>query len=53
MSTRIFCGVVEAHSGVERHHAGRRLLIVRIEAMRAAVRRVEFGMSLENEVGLA
>ena len=45
-------GVVEAHAGVERHHAGGGLLVVRAEAMRAAVERGEIGMGLKNEIGL-
>ena len=48
-----FGGVVEACASVKRENAGRRLVVMRTEAVRAAVKRREFGMSLEDEIGLS
>ena len=47
-----FGGVVQAHTGVERHYAGSGFLVVRAKAVRAAVERRKIGMGLKNEVGL-
>ena len=45
-------GIVEAHSGVERHDAGSGFFIVGTQTVRAAIGGMERRMSLENEVRL-
>jgi hypothetical protein len=47
-----FGGIVEAHAGVEGHHARCSLFVIGAEAVVAAVGRREWGMSLENKIGL-
>src|SRR5271156_5763999 len=45
-----FGGVVGAHSGVERQHAGGSFLVVRAQTVLAAVVGREWRMGLENEI---